>query len=125
MRTKQLVHEAYAAHNILTNLGFEPEEVFIGTPLVVNGDPPGRYAVVALRHGGKEFIYNFARLDSEADGERFLAAFSAFTARQKLMSRAELTRITNASNIWRQRHRLIEGLLLKGIDLPYVSKGAN
>lgn len=125
MRTKQLVHEAYAAHNVLTNLGFEPAEVFVGTPYILNGDPPGNYAAVALRRGGKEFVYNFARLDSVEDGERFLAAFSAFSARQPLMSRAALTRITNASNIWRQRHRLIEGLLLKGFELPYEKKVAN
>jgi hypothetical protein len=113
----RVVHETYAAHYVLTALGFDPSEIFVGTPNVLNGDPPGTYASVFVRRDGRQFVYNIARLFTEADCARYLKAFHAFALAQPSMERAELDRIARRSNVWRRKASFIAALLQKGFEL--------
>ena len=111
------VRETYAAHYVLTNLGFDPSEIFVGTPNVLNGDPPGTYAAVIVRRDGLQFVYNIARLFTEADCARYLKAFHAFALAQPSMDRGELDRIARRSTVWKRKASFMWALVQKGFEL--------
>lgn len=103
-----MVHETYATHELLCQLGFQPEEIFVGTPRVLNGDPPGNYAAVILKSQGRMFVYNFAYLD-EPGCQAYLEAFHAFALAKPTMQREALDRIVRDSDVWAQRCRIPDG----------------
>lgn len=120
-RVTQMLHETYAAHCILLNLGFDHGEIFVGTPNVLNGDPPGLYAAVFVRRDGLQFVYNFAPLRDDADCTRYLVAFQAFALAQPSMDDAVLERILKQSTVWRRKESFIEALVRKGFELRGVA----
>lgn len=116
-RAKRPVLETYAAHYILMNIGFDPAEIFVSTPNVLNGAPPGLYASVIVRRGGLEFVMNLVQLPDAAACDRFLAAFHRFAEAQPSMDRRELDRMVRRTDVWRRRTSLVSALLLKGFEL--------
>lgn len=105
-----IVHETYAAHCILTNLGFEPDEVFVEVRPVANTRPPGPHVVVRLARGELTFVYHLHPVTPE-ETERFSRAWLAFVAAQPSMPRADLDRILHSSQVWEQRATLLTALL--------------
>lgn len=114
---KNPVHETYAAFYILTNLGIEPDDIFVQASHVLNGDPPGTYACVVARQGDRRCILNVALLDSYESGTRFLDEYGKFGETQPTADRGELTRIARGTDTWRRKADLIAALLLKGFVL--------
>lgn len=112
----EMVHEAYAAHTILCNLGFEPDDIEIGIAPVINTNPPGPHIVVKLEREGRRFVIHL-RPAPRRDQKVFLRAFRKFIDAKPNMDRAELDRIYYGSWIYKQRVALLEGLLLKGFEL--------
>lgn len=110
----------YAAHCVLWNLGFSPDELFVSAPNVLNGDPPGHYATLTLRRGELSFIYNLPPRLDETDCDRFLSSWLAFGARVTELSNAELDRIVHHSDVWRRRASFLAALAAKGFRFPAV-----
>lgn len=117
---ERLTHETYAVHCMLLNLGFEKEQIFVGTPLVANADPPGRYAIVAAEREGKRFVMPLYELPAKADRKRFLAAWEAFARAKPTMTKAQLDRILFGSRSYARRVELVTALVLKGFEITGV-----
>lgn len=113
---RRLVSEAYAAHVILTNLGYEPEEVQAQLRNVINADPPGQYVCVVLQRGQRAFIIHLHQATDEF-GKAFEKAWLAFAAAKPKMPHAELDAIVQGSTIWRQKQELLWGLVGKGFEI--------
>jgi hypothetical protein len=111
-----LVQEAYAAHAMLTNLGFEPDEVFVGVQPVVNVNPPGLCALVQLRAQGRVFTLPIDRVTRE-QSKWFLEAFKAFAADQPTMPRPILDQIMRESLMYARRREMLTALVAKGFKL--------
>lgn len=117
---RRLISETYATHCVLLNLGFPMEEIFVGAPKVLNGDPPGTYACVILQRGGLQFIYNFAQL-AEEDCDEYLRAWSAFSQVQPSMDSDVLEGMVRGSRVWASKKDLLAALAVKGFAFPAVS----
>lgn len=113
------IEEMYAAHCVLWNLGFSPDELFVSTPNVLNGDPPGHYATLTIRRGELKFIYNLSPRLEEAECDRFLAAWLAFAERRG-HTKAELDRMVWRSKVWREKSSFLAALTLKGFRFTAV-----
>lgn len=111
-----LVREAYAAHVLITNLGFEPEEVQAQIRNVVNGDPPGPHVCVVLQRGERTFVIHLHPADEEF-GKAFEKAWLAFAAAKPSKPHAELQRIVEGTQLWQQKEALLWGLVRKGFEL--------
>lgn len=116
LSVKTLVHEAYAGHFILTNLGIEPAEVFVEVVRVANVSPAGLCAVVIARRGELQCTIPIAPVSLEL-GHRFIAELKRFIASKRTMAEKELTRICHGTEMWRRRAEVIEALIRKGFDL--------
>lgn len=117
---RRTIEEMYAAHCILWNLGFSPDELFVSTPNVLNGDPPGHYATLTLRRGELRFIYNLPPRLEEADCDRFLEAWKSFAERGPDKSTAELDRMVRRSEVWRRKASFVAALTLRGFRFTAV-----
>lgn len=111
-----IVREAYAAHAILTNLGFEPEEVQAQIRNVINGNPPGPHVCVVLKRGERTFVIHLHPADDQF-ATAFRTAWLAFAARKPSMPRAELDALVQGTQLWRQKEDLLWGLVRKGFEL--------
>lgn len=123
LRPRQLrrtIEEMYAAHCVLWNLGFSPEELFVSTPQVLNGDPPGHYATLTVRRGELCFRYNLAPRLEETDCERFLGRWCDFAHEVTDLPTAQLTRMVQRSEVWRRKASFLAALTLKGFRFTAV-----
>jgi hypothetical protein len=113
-----LIREAYAAHCILTNLGFEPAEVFVECRNIINGNPPGPHVVVRLQRGDLRFILHLHPV-TKKEGKRFARAWQAFVDAKngRRISTDELDRWVRSSQVYAQRVDLLCGLTRKGFEL--------
>ncbi len=118
---QKLVHETYAAHYVLLNLGFSPDEVFAGTANVRNWDPPGICANVELHAQGKKFIYTLRAL-VPGDETRFARFWLDFAAAQPKRDRSELDALVHGSDVWREKAALLVALELKGFIFPATER---
>jgi len=109
----RIVHEGYAAHAIITNLGFEPEEVQACLRHIVNADPPGLHACMLVEREGRQFVFHIHAV-TEEEGAAFQEAWLAFAEAKPRMSRAELDAILYGSQVWRMREDLLWALVAKG-----------
>jgi hypothetical protein len=117
---ERLTHETYAVHCMLLNLGFEKEQIFVGTPMVANMEPPGRYAIVAAERDGKRFVMPLYPVYAREDRKRFLSAWEAFVLGKPKMTKAQLDRILFGSRSYARRVELVTALVLKGFELTGV-----
>lgn len=117
---RRTIEEMYAAHCVLWNLGFSPDELFVSVPNVLNGDPPGYYATLTLRRGPRSFIYNLAPRLEETEGERFLSSWLAFATRLPELPMAELDRMVKRSDVWHRKASFLAALAAKGFRFPAV-----
>lgn len=117
---RRVIHEMYAAHCILWNLGFSPDELFVSTPNVVNGDPPGLYATLTLRRDELAFVYNLPPRLDEADAELFLARWLEFADRVRRIPKSKLDRIVRGSDVWRRKGEMLMVLARKGFRFQAV-----
>lgn len=111
-----ILHEAYAAHAIITDHGFEPEEVQACLRHIVNADPPGLHVCMAVARGGREFVAHIQAV-TEEEGADFQRRWLAFAEAKPRMSRAELDDIVYGTQIWELREKLLEALAAKGLTL--------
>ncbi len=117
---RRTLEEMYAAHCILWNLGFSPEEIFVATPHVLNGDPPGHYATLKLTRGDLSFIYNLPPRLDEADAEFFLREWLAFSKRVRRMPNTKLDRMVRGSEVWQRKSEMLMVLAQKGFRFTAV-----
>ncbi len=118
---QKLVHEAYAVHYVLLNLGFLPDDVFAGSANVANWDPPGLCAVVQLRAQGKTFLYTIKAL-VPGDDVRFERFWTEFAQAQPAMDRADLDALVQASVAWQTKGAILGVLADKGFAFPAVGE---
>jgi len=111
-----LVHEAYAMHTILCNLGFEPNDVFVEVRPIANTQPAGPHVVVRLQRGELRFVSHLCPV-TKKEGKRFIQAFRAFVAAKPTMPRDELDRILYGSQCYAQRVDILWTLTQKGFEL--------
>lgn len=107
------VHEAYAAHEMLCQMGYEPDHVFIGAGKVVG---EGTCAIVWLRHEGHEMTMPVSPL-SEMQADEFRDAMLRFNAAKPFMSRAILDGIVRGSTVWARAAEVIATMARKGFDI--------
>lgn len=113
-----LVAEAYAVHAIVTSLGFEPDEVFIGTAIAANVSPPVPCAVVTIRRREKQCRISVSELSDVSECEQFTEAWSRFaTDGKSKLARAELDAMVKQTFVWRDRIRILFALVTKGFEL--------
>jgi hypothetical protein len=113
-----LIAEAYAVHCIATNLGIEPEEVFVGTALAANSSPPVPCAVVTIQRGEKRCRIAVSALSDASDCAQFVEAWHRFATEGKSkMGGAELDRMLKRTFVWRDSARVIVALASKGFEL--------
>lgn len=117
---RRTIEEMYAAHCVLWNLGFSPDELFVSTPNVLNGDPPGHYATLTVRRGELRFIYNLPPRLEEIDCDRFLSSWLAFGGKVKELPIAELDRLVKKSDVWRRKASFLAALTVKGFRFTAV-----
>ena len=113
---ERLVHEAYAVHVIITEMGYEPEEVQACLRHVANGDPPGLHVCMQLERNGRQFLMHLQPV-SDGEGERFQEAWLAFAAAKPRMTRAALDAIVHGTQTWSMREDLLWALVDKGFEL--------
>jgi hypothetical protein len=110
------VKEVYTAHYLLTNLGFEPDNVFVSAQQVLNATPPGLYAICTLKQGDKQFVMYLVQLTPE-EGDLFRDAWAKFCVDKRSMSAEELDALVHSSELYPQRLNVITALGLKGFDI--------
>jgi len=112
------VRECYAAHTILTNLGYEPDDIYVGIVPVLNAAPsPATCAIVKLvRHDGEAFVYTVRDLAGDEIPE-FKRKWLAFVADKPTMQRAELDAILHGSTVWARKTELLWTLAAKGFPI--------
>ena len=64
-RVAEAIQEAYAAHYVLANMGYEPEEISVSVYEISNATPPGRYSVITLKRVDNRFTFHQVPLNSE------------------------------------------------------------
>lgn len=121
LEMQNVVHEVYAAHYVLMNLGFTAEELYAGTASVANWDPPGPCATVELHAQGKVFIYVVRALLPE-DTSRFKRFWTEFARAQPTADRAMLDAVVHHSEVWRCKGALLGALADKGFVFPAVEE---
>jgi hypothetical protein len=117
---RRTLEELYAAHCILWNLGFSPEEICVSAPHVTNGDPPGHYATLTLERDGRSFIYNLPPRLEQSEETPFLEAWLAFADSVRKVPQAKLDRMVRRSEVWRRKHEMLAVLALKGFRFVAV-----
>jgi hypothetical protein len=117
--TRQLIHETYAGHYILTNLGIDPSEVFVLIQRVANVQPVGSlFVIMSAQRGFRTCNIPVSHVRSVKDGKRFEKAWIRFHAEDKpKLSDAELDRIVHDTTMWRRRVEVITALVHKGFVL--------
>lgn len=111
------VHECYATHCILANLGFEPAEIYVGVANTLNAWPrPALCAYVKLVRGERSFIYTVRDL-GEAEAAEFERQWLAFAKAKPSMGRPELDAIVHGSTIWKRKTNLLVTLARKGFTI--------
>jgi hypothetical protein len=113
---ERLVHEAYAAFHILTNMGFEPEEAQACLRQIINADPPGLHVCMVLERGDRQFVFHIQPV-TESQGASFQHAWLAFAAAKPGMSRAALDKIVHGTATWAMKTQLLWALEAKGFEL--------
>lgn len=116
-QVQQVVRETYAVHFLLMNLGFDPDDIFVGNLNLSNAQPPGVHACVKLVAQEKEFIYWIVRV-CPADERRFERAWREFARNQPKMDKGVLDRIVVASQVYAQAEEIVRKLLEKGFSIP-------
>ncbi len=113
-----IVREAYAAHTILCNMGFEPEHVQATVRNVINAQPPGPHAVVFITRAEDDlhFVYHIAPV-TQAQAKQFCDAWLVFAREKPRMPREALDKILYGSQAWEQRGELLWRLAAKGFEL--------
>jgi hypothetical protein len=113
-----VVAEAYAVHCIVTNLGIEPDEVFVSAALAANASPPVPCAVVTIQRGDKRCRISVSVLSDESDCAQFVEAWQRFATEGKSkLSAAELDRMIKRTAMWRDSALLLFALAAKGFEL--------
>ena len=119
----QAVYEAYAAHEMLCMMGYDPDDVFIGAANVVGEATP--CAVVWLRKDGHEMTMPVAPLGEE-QADEFRDAMLRFHDAKPHMSRALLDKIVRSSRTWARAAEIIATMARKGFDIErYKLREAN
>lgn len=108
------VREAYAAHELLCQIGYDPEDIFVGAAPVIGEPTP--CAIVWLRHGGLELTMPVAAL-SQAEAKRFKGAMEEFIAKKPTMARSELDAWVRESTVWSRAGEVLAVLARKGFDI--------
>lgn len=116
----RLIHETYALHFMLTNVGFEPSEVYVDAPMVANLDPPGRCAVMSVLRDGIRCSIPIWRLSDEEACDRYLDAWRLFAETKPKMAIKQLDRIVHGSVIFTRRVEILTLLVTKGFQLTGV-----
>lgn len=111
-----LVHEAYAVHVILTEMGFEPEEVQACLRSIINAHPPGLHACMVLERDGKTFVVHLHPVTA-TEGAAFQDRWLAFAKAKPGMTHAALDAIVHGTQTWAMREQLLWGLVQKGFTL--------
>lgn len=114
---ERAIREAYSAHFIFTNMGYTPDEVFIGVRQVLNADPPGVYSVSVLRRGDKEFTFHQVLFITAEEEDQFKTAYEEFVVTKSRLSRKELNELVHSSDTWKQKAALLFALEAKGFRL--------
>jgi hypothetical protein len=113
-----LVAEAYAVHCIATNLGIEPDEVFVGTALAANSSPPVPCVVVTIQRREKRCRISVSVLTDESECAQFAEAWRRFANGGKSkLGGAELDRMVKRTFVWRDSARILFALACKGFEL--------
>ena len=121
-RVDAMVREAYAAHQILFQLGYDPSEVWVTVAPVLNVIPAMQVCVIVkLIRGDKEFVMPVATVGSEKESKLFQKAWREFAARGKRRKTAdELETMVRSSQIWARLPELLLSLEAKGFGVEYV-----
>lgn len=113
---EHMVHETYAAHCILTSLGIEPDEIYVGVQPVANAPQPGPCSLITVRRGDAQFVMTLQSV-TEEQAKRYLEAWRQFAYDKPFMARDALDRIVYGSTIYTHRVALITALVAKGFEL--------
>jgi hypothetical protein len=113
---KRLVHETYAAHCILTNVGFLPDEIFVSVQPILNAARRGTYSVVMVKRGDAQFVLTLQPVTDD-QAERYLDAWRAFAKAKSTMSRKALDQIVYGSVLYERRLEIITALVARGFEL--------
>lgn len=113
---EQLVRETYAAHCILTNVGFLPDEIFVSVQPILNAARQGTYGVVMVKRGDAQFVLTLQPVTDD-QAQRYLDAWRAFAEAKPTMSREALDRIVYGSILYGRRLEIITALVTKGFEL--------
>lgn len=110
-----IVHEIYAVHLVILNLGILPEEIFVGVAEFGNVDPSGPYALVAVKRGEREFCMHVALVEGEQNADAFYAAWSLFSHALPARSPMERAAILRGSRVIREAFDIACALSRKGL----------
>ena len=113
---ERIIRETYATHCILTNVGFEPDQIYVATQPVANARRPGLYATVTLKRGKHQFVLTLCPV-TDAEAVLYLEAWRAFALAKPSKSRDELDAILLGSSVYAQRADLVTALVSKGFKL--------
>lgn len=115
---KKAVNECYGAFIILTNSGFDPDNIFVSVNYILNGTPPGDYATVQLKTAYGDFSMNLVQLENHERPE-FLEAYRKFQVGRKHLSALALDDLVKGTQIYKQRFDLLVAVSLKlGLAKP-------
>lgn len=113
----EAVRDCYALHAIVCQLGFEPDEVFVGVVTVANAAPAPALCVVAQLQRGDKIFTLCVRDVTLAEAKRFQEMWRTFCHDKPGISREELDALVHASPVWERKTELLWGLVAKGFDL--------
>lgn len=121
----QLMDEAYAAHVILWNLGFEPSQIdcFVAPTVIEKRAPPALCCVVVLKAQELSFTMPVGEVLQRQQAEQFAVVWPDYcqqASAQRWRDSRVLDRRVQRTQIWRRKTDVLMGLALKGFRFPNV-----
>lgn len=116
----RLLDELYAAHWILWNVGFTPDELFVGASMVLNAEPPAMHAYLKVQRADGEFVLPVGPALDRKSSKHVLRAWLRFIDQARIereKNAAALERRLRRTIVWDRRVEFLTRLAAKGFHL--------
>lgn len=119
----QVMDEAYAAHVILWNLGFEPSQIdcFVSPTIIEQNAPPVLSCVVVLKAQELTFTMPVGEVLERQQAEEFTVVWPDYCQRasaQRWRDSRVLDHRVERTQIWRRKTDVLWAMARKGFRFP-------
>jgi hypothetical protein len=121
---KKILEEMWATHQLLLNLGFKADDIYVYDKCLA---PYGEECIgVVLRDQDLQWVGYFGTPDDDSDTMVFLQGdWPEFVAHMKTISTEKQEYVYKKSLAWTRMGEMIASLLAKGFVMPYENQKLN